>query len=276
MSSSKYLSSRNEQIMATKVKINNLIKSDDCHPNGNEQITVPQGHDRQSYRCASGTLGFTLAEILVTLTIIGIVACITIPVVIQNAQNSQFVQAFKNSFYQLGQAYGMIKVNNSDSIMGAFADTNSMMQAFCNEITCVTQCPANSANGVCFFGNTTSYHLLNGAPGVDTSQNLASAVINNGASIAFVFSSANCTGAGYQIGGVNAQCGLLYIDVNGFHAPNVLGRDIFQLVLTQNSLTTNQPNNTGGGYLNGCDSSNATSTGNYCSTRVMMDNAINY
>ncbi|OGI22573.1 MAG: hypothetical protein A2287_06030 [Candidatus Melainabacteria bacterium RIFOXYA12_FULL_32_12] len=51
--------------------------------------------------------GFTLAEVLVTLVIIGVVAALTIPALLQNANQSEFKSAFKKSLATLNQAVVM-------------------------------------------------------------------------------------------------------------------------------------------------------------------------
>ncbi len=48
-------------------------------------------------------LAFTLAEVLITLGIIGIVAALTIPTLINNAQKQQYVSIDKKTYSQLSQ-----------------------------------------------------------------------------------------------------------------------------------------------------------------------------
>lgn len=50
------------------------------------------------------SFGFTLAEVLITLGIIGVVAAMTLPAVINNTKNKELETAFKKSYSQLGQA----------------------------------------------------------------------------------------------------------------------------------------------------------------------------
>ena len=48
--------------------------------------------------------GFTLAEVLITLGIIGVVAAMTIPTLIQNTNSVKFASQFKKSISTLSQA----------------------------------------------------------------------------------------------------------------------------------------------------------------------------
>ena len=58
------------------------------------------------------TKAFTLAEVLITLGIIGIVAAITIPTLMNNTQNYQFKQAWKKEYSVVSQAVQMLKNDN--------------------------------------------------------------------------------------------------------------------------------------------------------------------
>ena len=53
------------------------------------------------------TNGFTLAEVLVTLGIIGVVAAMTLPSIIDNSRNKQLESALKKSYSTLSQALDM-------------------------------------------------------------------------------------------------------------------------------------------------------------------------
>src|SRR5690349_15587424 len=51
--------------------------------------------------------GFTLAEVLITLTIIGIIASLTIPALMNNIQDQQFKLAFKKAYVDASQAWAI-------------------------------------------------------------------------------------------------------------------------------------------------------------------------
>lgn len=58
--------------------------------------------------------GFTLAEVLITLAIIGIVAAMTLPTVINNTQDKQFKAMFKKQYSALAQAILMVYTDGND------------------------------------------------------------------------------------------------------------------------------------------------------------------
>lgn len=53
--------------------------------------------------CYKGLRAFTLAEVLITLGIIGVVAAMTLPTVINNKRNKELETAFKKSYSMLAQ-----------------------------------------------------------------------------------------------------------------------------------------------------------------------------
>ena len=54
--------------------------------------------------------GFTLAEVLITLGVIGVVAAITMPTIINNTQGKQYVVAFKKLYANFSNAIIMFKM----------------------------------------------------------------------------------------------------------------------------------------------------------------------
>ena len=66
--------------------------------------------------------GFTLAEVLITLGIIGVVAAMTLPALIQNAQNKELEAGLKKGASEISQALNMYQEENGEPI------TNSVTQ----------------------------------------------------------------------------------------------------------------------------------------------------
>lgn len=51
--------------------------------------------------------GFTMSEVLITIGIIGVVASMTLPTLINNTQNKEFEEGLKRSYSVLSQALDM-------------------------------------------------------------------------------------------------------------------------------------------------------------------------
>ena len=58
--------------------------------------------------------GFTLAEVLITLGIIGVVAALTMPALIGNYKRQQTIQQLKKVYSVLGQAYNRAVADYGD------------------------------------------------------------------------------------------------------------------------------------------------------------------
>ena len=61
-------------------------------------------------------LAFTLAEVLITLGVIGIVAAMTLPAVINNSRNKQLEAGLKRSYSVIGQALDMYQAQSGERI----------------------------------------------------------------------------------------------------------------------------------------------------------------
>lgn len=217
--------------------------------------------------------GFTLAEVLITLVVIGIVAALSIPALLQNTQKAEFVAAMKKSIADFNQAATLIKIDNAGSLIDGIGTTdNTFMQTFCSKISCVRQCLTGSTE--CF---TNNWKTLHGSTGWVSAGGYPSAILNNGSTVYFTNSSPTCTSTSYTTNGEASLCGWFMVDVNGFKGPNIAGRDIFVLALTKNGVVPNEVTNAGKDYMSRCDPTQSlTRNGNYCATRIMKEGGMNY
>lgn len=79
-------------------------------------------------------MGFTLAEVLITLAIVGVVAAMTIPTMVANYQKTQYVTQLKAVYSQLSQAMQQLKADEgvskiSDSDMLTYDDGSDWDEA---------------------------------------------------------------------------------------------------------------------------------------------------
>ena len=163
--------------------------------------------------------GFTLAEVLITLGIIGVVAAMTIPTLIANTNSAKFRSQFKKTISTLNQAGLMAQAQYDIDY-----STLSTASAACT----ATASPVDGTDtSICaIFNGTLSGHTLSTttpyatAPTVTTapSENAVYLTLADGSLFVFNGKAAACTKA---IGGgtVPTVC-LGYIDVNGATLPN--------------------------------------------------------
>ena len=100
--------------------------------------------------------GFTLAEVLITLGIIGVVAAMTIPTLIANTNSAKFRSQFKKSLSTLNQAGLMAQAQYDFDYAGA--DTP------CREATGGTENPENMMSFCSLLNGTLTGHTYVGKP----------------------------------------------------------------------------------------------------------------
>jgi len=193
--------------------------------------------------------GFTLAEVLIVLGIIGIIADMTIPTLISNVTQQQYVVGLQKAYTEWNQALSQLAAD--DGCVGDLACTgifgagttneslgNEIVKYFKITRNCETIGGGQDING-CFTdflaGN---YDGTGRNPGFDeignyrfiTADGMAFSLGNMGSSM-----NPDCqNGASSGVtGNMNQVCGTVYVDVNGPNkGPNNMGRDIFDFYIT--------------------------------------------
>lgn len=216
---------------------------------------------------------FSLSEVLMALTIVGIIAAITVPSIANNMQKEAWVAAFQKVFNELDQATEIIMQGNNGIMTNAWAGgDNNLLNLYIDKVKFTKIC-YSSAAGNCFHDGNSSWKALGGANGWINPTVLARAIMSNGAMIAVDDFTRVCTnGVMRNENNQTIGCGVITVDVNGFTGPNVTGRDIFTLVVTKNGLIPE-----GDGLYNSsediCDTANSTGTtcGRGCASRIVQD-----
>lgn len=204
------------------------------------------------------SLAFTLAEVLITLAIIGVVAAMTIPTLMKNSETVERVSTLKEMFSTLTQASSSAINDNGtpdqwnliaqDSLEGA-TNVLKMISPYI-KITkiCAAEDKSCTPNEIYKAENGAEYNYLSG-------NNSIAALLNNGTIIAVQIWETNCE---WDWGGANANlknvCAQLTVDVNGFKKPNTFGKDTFLFLLTKKGIYPNGlPDQTGGlSFTNSC------------------------
>ena len=168
---------------------------------------------------------FTLAEVLITLGIIGVVAAMTLPTLINNAQNKQLEVAFKKSYSALSQIAQRVALEDYGGQIpdDALGESLGYYAKYLNGKRCTgtaeNGCPANAdGDNYCNFMYKT-YKDFSGKVGAPCIGN--DYVVNVVSGSTFYFDYAN---EGEGIYGTQ----FVVIDVNGWQKrPNKLGHDMF-------------------------------------------------
>lgn len=176
--------------------------------------------------------GFTLAEVLVTLGVIGVVSAMTIPTLMQNHQKKTYVTQLHKVYNELQQAF--IQYMNdknalslSDAGLLSQTETNNFLK---NYFKTVTVCPKLEEPCI----PNTKYRNLSGGSvsggGIENVKNwwgnVNCAILGSGASICIESLSGHSTN--------NVKWSHILVDTNGLKAPNMAGRDVFFLAYFEN------------------------------------------
>ncbi len=175
--------------------------------------------------------GFTLAEVLITLGIIGVVATLTIPTLMNNVQDAQFKTAWKKTFSTFANATNTILSDNSGSVESLItSNDDSMRITYEPYLNIAKSCPRNfNLKGLCWHPDA-NWFLQNGSPVPATIPGIILPLW--GASSGDVLTDGTLTK--YTTTGSCSKtniCAHIFVDVNGFKNPNVIGRDIFGMYL---------------------------------------------
>ena len=164
---------------------------------------------------------FTLAEVLITLGIIGVVAALTIPVVMNNANEKETIVSLKKSYSILTSAYTQaVQDNGTPDLWGA--DPLVVLKPYLKiSKDCTTTL------GGCFSPGVT-YKFLNGGNEIENDSTGQTAVqLADGSSLMYQNDSSDCTGSVGDTQALQAYCGQIYVDINGNKRPNQWGIDAF-------------------------------------------------
>ncbi|MBO6087310.1 type II secretion system protein [bacterium] len=173
--------------------------------------------------------GFTLAEVLITLGVIGVVAAISLPILIKKYDEMVTVNRVKQTYSILSQAYLRAVQDNDDPKFWDIGTENSQAGAdklynyFKPYLYKVKDC--NKIKRGCFADNYKA--LFTEQPYIyqpDGNSTYAGGVLKNGTVIAFWSIGSGCK---YSDGYQAYVCGSIKVDINGKKGPNRAGHDFF-------------------------------------------------
>lgn len=220
---------------------------------------------------------FTLAEVLITLGIIGIVAALTMPSLVGKYREKQTVSAVKTAYSIFSQAYLRLTEDYPDlsQMVDADATPKENAQFLLNELTKYIKTIKRCDKDQYCMGE--KYITLSGTPlpepdnSWDKTRNIETGALANGMTF-WVLNSNDMDGE---------YAGQLGIDINGNKKPNQLGVDFFWFSINKNGVITagrNPKVRANGIYFN-CDM-NKINAGNYngygCSEWILDHENMDY
>ena len=200
-------------------------------------------------------VAFTLAEVLITLGIIGIVAALTMPALITKYQKKQTLTKLKKTYSTLNQAFKLSEIENGEFESWEFSGENK--PAFVNKYW------APYFNGVhkCYNYTDCGYKtekpwkstlngnaLLSYPMPEETNDNFVALLLADGTYVDFRSNE------------------FIVIDINGSKGPNVVGKDAFTFTVNKRGLAGACPTFTKEQVMTRCSSNDSLVC---CSRRII-------
>ncbi len=200
----------------------------------NNNKNIPFNSNFQSrWHAQMSICGFTIAEIIIVLSIIGIIAQVTLPELIGNVQESIWKNAAKEAYSKASQAVQQMRMEDGGTLNGYVDTTRSFKPVFmkhfkvmkdCGDLDCI------SSTNVSNVYKTLNNAVITSASGyyIDDGQFITTDgmfwAIENDWSVHII---------------------LITVDVNGYNKkPNVYGRDVFMFEIRNDNLIPEGAENT--------------------------------
>ncbi len=223
---------------------------------------------------------FTLAEVLITLGVIGIVAAITIPLIINTYRRIAYPMQLKAVYSKLlvaqktlNDEYGTPEQWQYRSPDSDYKYIEAIFKRYATELSAISVYPPGSYNYE-KTGVSSSVKMLNGqiakaVPGWAISHYIYEAWFNyrmqlkSGATIAMFFTNGTNAFVLWPLNNKKMYAAFL-IDINGSSPPNIIGRDIFAFGLKggNNSIVP---------YMDDTADCNKQGAGLSCSRKIIQD-----
>lgn len=171
--------------------------------------------------------GFTLAEVLITLGIIGVISAMTVPTFVANAENkanaaklSSLITDVQNAFTNMITSEAVLDMEETE--FGQEATTATRLGKLSKYLK-LAGTLSSLGYDIYHIGGTTK-----GTPAINDIYQL-----KNGALVIYEIPSSAFSGSSNVVDGA---LGYISIDVNGGAKPNIWGRDVFKFILGNDGI----------------------------------------
>lgn len=223
--------------------------------------------------------GFTLSEVLITLMIIGIIASMTIPSIINTQNDKEILARLKKSYSILSQVMTISQAYNGHYTGWGLVDNDDDSSQ--NTFDTYIGPYLNNIKRCVYTDGCWTSEKSKGFDGTNISEAKSSGIGAN--TISFIL--ADGTFVSMDIYGNNVESvfgvteNLIYptlvfsVDVNGDKGPNQIGRDVFMFVLTDSGLVPAGKDNSSAKCYSGATGDSA---GFDCAAKVLSTGSTQY
>ena len=161
-------------------------------------------------------LGFTLAEVLITITVVGVISAITLPILIKNYQQHVIIEQLKYAYSLFGQVLERSKIDNGETANWDRANAKTLTEKYFNPyIKGAQQIKRYNVLSLHKKGNFIYWSENNNYPIYSMPKGISYAI---------------------RKGPANSAIYIL-VDINGPKSPNIAGKDVFVFVINDNNST---------------------------------------
>jgi type II secretory pathway pseudopilin PulG len=173
---------------------------------------------------------FTIAEVLITLLVVGVIVALLVPNLINDTQNAELKTAWKKAFGDFSQVAQEFAIYNNGNLFGVFNSTDDTVNEFSTYLITTKKCVAGTALGQNGCWSSKMYNFSGTEFDYWDISTWSRMVTNNGSLVAFGGITYDCT---YNRAANQNACVTIAIDINGFKGPNTVGKDIYFGYLTK-------------------------------------------
>jgi type II secretory pathway pseudopilin PulG len=218
----------------TPTLFSKLVTSQRKQEAASHRCSLPE-RSRNKFGMTPSAYAFTLAEVLIVLGLIGIVATMTIPTLIGNTEKNQYYSQFMSIYSLMVETSQMVLTDYAGDLSGNFANTEELMNAYGKHLKVLKSCPEGAIND-CWNGDVTyrlGHRLIVSTGTIDSSMILANGVRLRFSKLKNDFSNSCQSQDNYFYKGSTkyTACDIVWVDINGHKAPNELGRDTYLLII---------------------------------------------
>ena len=182
--------------------------------------------------------GFTLSEVLITLVVIGVIAAITVPIIIARYRENQIDVQFRKAYSTLTNAFNKVNMEEFGGNVQCYYYNGTHYNSECikffstlttKEFSILKTCRNSAKSNNCI--PDYQYQVPNNCGGYSNIETNNAYVFSNGQMIMIGYGSNNWP--------------LFLVDVNGFKGPNKGGYDLFSFIIKKEPYSSIQLNSGG-------------------------------